>query len=79
MNRHARFPSVTGRGQTYNVVQGKRQTANITIRYRSCLTVLIFLLRVTFGNADGKKIDDCVPVVHKQFSFSGISVQQNHM
>lgn len=59
-NKHVMLSCITGKGQTYIVVQGYRQTATITL-----------------NNDDGKKNDDCAPVVDDLFSFIGSSVQQN--
>lgn len=77
--KHVLYSSITCRGQNYIIVKVKRQTANITVRYWSFLTVLILLLHVELGNADIKKTDGWVTVVDESFSFRGSSILQNGM
>lgn len=54
-------------------------TANITVRYRSFLTVLIIILSVQLVNADGNKTDDFILFFDESFSFLSSIVQQNDM
>lgn len=74
--RHVMISYDNGRGPTFIFVQGRQQTANITVSYRSCHTVIIIALSVELDNADGKKIYDCVSVVYEAFSFNCSNVQQ---